>query len=217
MLIKKKKRTLWLWNCSWLVMLEELNSWGTHQSAILVISLSGWFPTMWSINWRFGLGLQSQETVLHHHILKKTCVTAIHLLRSLHFIIKFVQLLWNSTKFYKTVGTFCAAKQKTYNIQQFRKSIYKPVNQYSILNFFIRIHCTHNSSTRGSLNVEALYPGRNRPLYPDRSISVCVVSPYVFIIAILTVPLSSDSSQGSFTTIAPLATALWLQNWNGED
>lgn len=41
--------------------------------------------------------------------LKKTCVTAIHLLRSLHFIIKFVQLLWNSTKFYKTVGTFCAA------------------------------------------------------------------------------------------------------------
>lgn len=149
--------------------------------------------------------------------LKKTCVTAIHLLRSLHFIIKFVQLLWNSTKFYKTVGTFCAAKQKTYNIQQFRKSVYKPVNQYSILNFFIRIHCTHKSSTRGSLNVEALYPGRNRPLYPDRSISVCVVSPYVFIIAILTVPLSSDSSQGSFTTIAPLATALWLQNWNGED
>lgn len=71
MLIEKKKRTLWLSNCSWLVMSEELNSWGTHQSAILVISLSGWFPTMWSINWRFGLGLQSQETVLHHHILKK--------------------------------------------------------------------------------------------------------------------------------------------------
>lgn len=56
--------------------------------------------------------------------LKKTCVTAIHLLRSLHFIIKFVQLLWNSTKFYKTVGTFCAAKQKTYNISNNSEKVF---------------------------------------------------------------------------------------------
>lgn len=54
-----------------------------------------------------------------------------------------------------------------------------------------------------------LYPGRKTPLYESREISVCVVSPYVRMMAVVTDPFSSEIFLGAWTETASWSTA-WL-------
>ena len=62
---------------------------------------------------------------------------------------------------------------------------------------------THKFDKSGSSFVISWNPGRNSPLYFDRSINVWVTSPNVLIVADLTVPCSSVSSCGALTSTAP--------------